>query len=322
MSKETLLVNPPVPKFSGFSHSFDTGIAMICGLEAAVVYNNLVYWLINNKVSGKNLINGKTWSYDTHERIAQYLPYMNPRQIKYALNKLIDSGIIIKAHHHPDKFNKTNWYALVDETPLKYSNYFCDETNLSDRSTKSESSMEQNCLIDKTNLSDPHNTDTILTDTINTSSKVPKEPSAIADKEDLKPPEFKRYKKPITFPAEVRELADKILNSLVKHNPDYRPPGSMEQFLNQVRLLMLKDERTADRILAVLEWALMDNVERNDFKGWSSIIYSKNPPETLRKHFAKIAKQMDAKPNRKFAPSSDDSKALKVMEEMTRNAII
>lgn len=127
-------------------------------------------------------------------------------------------------------------------------------------------------------------------------------------------------KKSSEIPEEVKLLASKMLGLLEKHNPDYRPPKNLLAFLKKVQLL-LKDEHTAERILQVLEWALQDNVESDNFKGWSSVIYSKNPAETLRKHFAKIARQMTAKPKRKFAPCSDDDASLAKMKEWSKSAI-
>lgn len=122
------------------------------------------------------------------------------------------------------------------------------------------------------------------------------------------------------IPEEVKLLASKMLGLLEKHNPDYRPPKNLLAFLKKVQLLM-KDEHTAERILQVLDWALQDNVESDNFKGWSSVIYSKNPAETLRKHFAKIARQMTARPKRKFAPCSDDDASLAKMQEWSKSAI-
>jgi len=138
------------------------------------------------------------------------------------------------------------------------------------------------------------------------------------------PPKPKRTRIPSDFSPKVREIGTLMINALMKHNPDYRPPTNLSPFLTQVNLLLNQDKHEADRILELLEWALADNVERGDFKGWSSVIYAKNPAETLRKHFAKIAMQMNAKPKkveRKFAPSSNDERSLEKMKEWSKGAL-
>jgi hypothetical protein len=309
--------NPSEIKCSGFSHAFDTGIATSLGIEAAVVYNHLVFWLHHNKIKGINFIDGRTWTYDTHKDMAEYFPYFTPRQVKYALEKLFEGGVILKANYNEDKMDKTNWYALKDESPIHLSKNGYDKTKLSDRVPNPP--MRQICPIEETDLSDRHNTYTKHTNII-TSSMVPSEPSAVADEEDSNVPieKSKKRKNPDYQPL-VYEMSAKITALLVKYNPDYRIPKNMSSILAYVKLLT--KDYTPERILQVLEWALKDNVERNNFKGWSSIIYGKNPAHKLRTHFPQISKQMASKPDRKFAASSDDERAIAVMEEMTRNAI-
>ena len=302
---------------SGISHSFDTGIAEAYGLEAAIVFNHLVYWLNFNKIKGMNQIQGRTWTFNTHEEMSQYLIYFTPRQIKYALEKLHKAGLIIKSKFNLNKLDHTNWYALADESLLKVSNNFYEKTKLSDRLTKVKPSMGQNCPIDETNLSDRQYKDNKLED--NTPSITPPiEKSAIAS--EVRTEKISDEKKSSEFPEAVKLLASKMLGLLEKYNPDYRPPKNLLAFLKQVNLL-LKDEHTAERILQVLEWALQDNVENDNFKGWSSVIYAPNPAEKLRKFFAKIARVMTAKPKRKFAPCSDDAKSLEKMKEWSKSAI-
>lgn len=180
-----------------------------------------------------------------------------------------------------------------------------------------------------TEIQGPEDTSTkevlLLRNTIlktNTSLKVPEEPSADAEKERPKPFQKQKIKrKPQEFPADVQDLANLVIQALMKYNPDYRPPSNLERFLSNINLLLHTDARTANRIMQVLEWALADNVERENFSGWSSVMYSKNPPETLRKHFSKISRQMDAKPKRKFAPCSDDKKSLEKMKEWAKTSI-
>lgn len=158
---------------SGFNHSFDVGIAMTCGVEAAIVYNNLVFWIIHNFIEGKNLHKGTTWTYNTPEKMQIYIPYLTPRQIKYGLDKLYKAGVIRKDNFNKDKFDKTNWYALKDDSILEKSKKVYETSDFVNRAPKTKPSTEQICPIDRTNLSDPHNTYTVLTDTVltdNTSS--------------------------------------------------------------------------------------------------------------------------------------------------------
>lgn len=133
-----------------------------------------------------------------------------------------------------------------------------------------------------------------------------------------------REKKPTKITPEIKELAKSMNASLEEANPDYRTPSNQTAFLKEVELMVRLDQREPEKVLEVLEWALEDTTQRGDFNGWSSVMYSKNPAASLRKHFAKIAQQMTSKPKkqeRKFLPCSDDDEALRIMKEMSARAI-
>ncbi len=103
---------------SGFSHSFDTGIAAQLGIHAAVVYNHIVYWLRINASKNSNFINGKTWMYETQKDIAEFLGYLSVDEVKKAIIRLVDSGILIKDCHNKNKFDRTAWYTVNDQNIL------------------------------------------------------------------------------------------------------------------------------------------------------------------------------------------------------------
>jgi hypothetical protein len=103
---------------SGFSHSFDTGIAAILGLHAAIVYNHIVYWLRINASKNHNFVDGKIWMYETQEDIAEFLEYLSIDQVKKAILKLLESGLLIKDCHNKNKFNRTAWYTVRDQNIL------------------------------------------------------------------------------------------------------------------------------------------------------------------------------------------------------------
>ncbi len=327
MPEKDLCVKEEV-KPSGFNHSFDVGVSVKCGIEAACLYNHLCYWLNHNKIRGMNQHEGRTWTYDSVEKMSEYLPYLSVGQIKRAIAKLVDAKLIIKGNFNKDKFDRTNWYALNDEMKSTFSKKVCE-------STECVPSIGQIWPMQKPDPTNPLYTDTIHTNTKNTSSKVSESNEPIqaanagsadaSEGEDLNNSNIsKKTKTPSSFSPEVRNLKDKVILCLKRHSLDYRPPDNPLPLLKHLALLLEKDQHDPDRILKVLEWALEDNEERGDFKGWSSVIYAKNPIETLRKHFVKIARQMESKPKkkeRKFAPSSDDQKAYEIMKKMSEDAL-
>jgi phage replication O-like protein O len=130
------------------------------------------------------------------------------------------------------------------------------------------------------------------------------------------------------FSPKVREVANQMLNLLLKNCPVYRPPSDLTKFLTHVQDIIEKDQQDASTVLVTFEWAVSDNEKRGDFSGWQGIIAtnskggrSTTPAEVFRKHFSKIHSQMNSKPKRRFAANSDQNAALEAMEEMNKRAL-
>jgi hypothetical protein len=106
----------PRELISGQSHSFDTGIAKILGLNAAVVFNHILYWLKINSSKEKNMRDGKVWMYETQKEMADFLEYMTLEEVKKSIVKLLDAGLLIKANYNSNPFDKTSWYTTSDQS--------------------------------------------------------------------------------------------------------------------------------------------------------------------------------------------------------------
>lgn len=79
------------------THHFDTAIAQQVGVEAAVIYNTITYWLKQNKANISNKTNtydNCVWTYSTIEGFCKLLPYITYRQVKVAVKKLTSSGLV------------------------------------------------------------------------------------------------------------------------------------------------------------------------------------------------------------------------------------
>lgn len=134
--------------FTGSSHGFDPGLAKALeSVEAAILYSDLVFWLSINASNPDVIKENKVWSYSTHKQIAERLGYLNERQVKYAMEILVEKKLIIKGNFNKNKFDRTNWYTLSDEITQTKSNIskerqFCpiEKTKLSDRQDKIVSS--------------------------------------------------------------------------------------------------------------------------------------------------------------------------------------
>jgi hypothetical protein len=104
-----------IPRSSGVSHSFDTGLAQQYGINEALIINHLAFWITHNKTQGKNFIDGRTWSYQTYQSIADHFGYLNYEQVKYAVENLVLKGVLIKGNYNKSPIDKTSWFAFAHE---------------------------------------------------------------------------------------------------------------------------------------------------------------------------------------------------------------
>lgn len=96
-------------------HSFDPEIAEIVGVNAATIYQNIVYWVEKNQANDKHLYDGQYWTYNSIKAFGEQFPYLSAKQIKTALNKLIDQGFIVKGDYNKANFDKTCWYGIAQK---------------------------------------------------------------------------------------------------------------------------------------------------------------------------------------------------------------
>lgn len=96
------------------THSFDVEIAKAYGVNAAILLNHIVFWVQKNRANRRNYYDGTYWTYNSRSAFAEIFPYMSERQIKTALDKLIDAGIIKTGNYNQDARDRSLWYALTE----------------------------------------------------------------------------------------------------------------------------------------------------------------------------------------------------------------
>lgn len=145
-------------------HSFNVYIAEKYGVHAAILLNNIEHWIAHNKANNTNYRDGYYWTFNSKRAFAELFPYMNERQIDYALKKLIDDGIIITSKYNTSAYNHTLWYTITKLGCSILQNCEIEETKLCNGLTKNVKSM--------TNINNTH---------INTDINVNKESKSLND---------------------------------------------------------------------------------------------------------------------------------------------
>jgi hypothetical protein len=109
-----------MPKIrENFEHHFKVRDAKRYGITEAILLYNIRFWIAKNKASGKHFYGGSTWTYNSCKAFSDLFPYLSESQIKRALASLVDQGAILKGNFNKMPYDRTNWYALTDESELR-----------------------------------------------------------------------------------------------------------------------------------------------------------------------------------------------------------
>ena len=96
-------------------HSFEVDIAVKYGVNAAILLNNIYFWCQKNMANNHNFFDGSYWTYNSRNAFTTIFPYLSERQIKTALDKLIDDGVIRTGCYNQDPRDRSLWYSLTNK---------------------------------------------------------------------------------------------------------------------------------------------------------------------------------------------------------------
>lgn len=89
-------------------------VAVKVGLAASVIYAHICYWIRKNKANEKHFYNGKYWTYSSMKAFASYFPELTEKQVRTALEKLIQANLIESANFNKTGYDRTLWYSLKE----------------------------------------------------------------------------------------------------------------------------------------------------------------------------------------------------------------
>lgn len=92
-------------------HSFDPAIAKQVGVNAAVIYQNIIWWAEKNAANDKHQHDGLWWTYNSIAAFTELFPYLTGKQIRIALDKLEEASLIVSGNFNKSPYDRTKWYA-------------------------------------------------------------------------------------------------------------------------------------------------------------------------------------------------------------------
>lgn len=137
------------------NYNFDIAIAQELGVNAAIVINNLQFWIKKNEANGKHLHDGRYWTFNSNRAWKELFPFWTENQIRKILDDLVTKDIIIKGNYNELKYDRTLWYAFSDN-----GNSICEKTQMKVGNIPNRSEQNHEPIPDKnTDIKPDKNTD-------------------------------------------------------------------------------------------------------------------------------------------------------------------
>lgn len=92
---------------------FDPNIAEELGVDCAIMFANIEFWVDTNKRNGINMFNDKYWTFNSIRAFREQFPFWTEQNIKTILKKLVEAKYIEKGRFNKKGYDKTSWYTVV-----------------------------------------------------------------------------------------------------------------------------------------------------------------------------------------------------------------
>lgn len=100
-------------------HSFDPSVAAKVGVNAAVIYQNILFWTRKNAANNRHVHDGYVWTYNSVKALNDLFDYLTPSQIRTAIGKLLDAGLIAEGNYNKSAYDRTKWYGVSSQVHLR-----------------------------------------------------------------------------------------------------------------------------------------------------------------------------------------------------------
>lgn len=97
------------------THSFDVDIAVLYGVNAAILLQNIYFWCEHNRANEQHFHDGNYWTYNSVKAFNELFPYISEKQIRTALKTLEREGLIVTGTYNSNAYDRTRWYAVTEK---------------------------------------------------------------------------------------------------------------------------------------------------------------------------------------------------------------
>ena len=101
-------------------HSFDVDTAELYGVNSAILFKNIYFWVEKNKANEIHFYDGNYWTYNSIKAFSKMFPYMTEKQIRLSLEKLENAGLIETGNFNKAGYDRTKWYAITPKGQMHF----------------------------------------------------------------------------------------------------------------------------------------------------------------------------------------------------------
>jgi len=96
------------------THAINVSLAKEVGLVESIILQHFYFWHQCNKDNESMIKNGRVWFFRSISGFVETYKYLSTDQIRGCIDRLVDSGLVLKDNFFEDKMKKTSWYSLSD----------------------------------------------------------------------------------------------------------------------------------------------------------------------------------------------------------------
>jgi hypothetical protein len=89
---------------------FDPDVALDVGVDCAIMFSNIEFWVEINEKNKQNFHNDKYWMYNSASSFCEFFPFWTEKQIRRILKTLASKGYIEKGNFNKKGYDRTGWY--------------------------------------------------------------------------------------------------------------------------------------------------------------------------------------------------------------------
>jgi len=232
-------------------------LAKLIGLNEAIILQQLHYWVQKST----NEHNGVFWVYNTYEKWQEQFEFWSKDTIRRTLTSLKNKGLIEIEQLSNDKRDKTNYYALnyreIDLLDVVQDASMQSATM--DYANCTPPSM-QSATMDDSNLPSCYKNNNFNTETTTETTT--------ENKKNIQ--KIKPKSKSITKSSEdATRLANYLLNHILKLNPKFKKPLSIDLWAKDIDLMLRLDKRTVTEVKDCISW-----IYSSDGEFWRKVVLS------------------------------------------------